>query len=202
MSQNYSEIEVKLYCPDLNPITQKLSDIGAKLVKHRIYERNVRYENADKSFSTNGIVLRLRRDDNVRLTYKSSLDEGSIENGIHRRFEAEVTISDFDTMDTILRHLSFTLYMVYEKYRTTYKLNQAEIVLDEMPYGQFVEIEAPDETHINHTIEQLGLQKAPRIQYSYAVLFDIIKQNLNLNFTDLTFENFSGIDVPEQAFYP
>ena len=202
MSQSYSEIEVKLYCPDLQSVTKKLAEIGASEVKPRVYERNVRYENTDHTLSSQGIVLRLRQDDNARLTYKSPLDSESIQSGIHKRFEAEVTVSDFDTMDTILKQLGFQPYMIYEKYRTTYELDHAEIVLDEMPYGHFVEIEAPNETHINHVIKQLNLETAPRIQYSYAVLFDIIKANLTLDFTDLTFANFSGMDVPEQAFYP
>ena len=36
----------------------------------RVFERNVRYENDDKSLTDNGIVVRLRQDHRVRLTYK------------------------------------------------------------------------------------------------------------------------------------
>jgi len=33
--------------------------------------------------------------------------------------------------------------MMYEKYRTTFTIGSLEVVLDELPYGNFVEIEGP-----------------------------------------------------------
>ena len=35
---------------------------------------------------------------------------------------------------------------------------------------------------------------------SYTTLFDVVKQHLGLTFSDLTFENFKGVNVPESAF--
>ncbi|MEO1444125.1 MAG: class IV adenylate cyclase, partial [Chloroflexota bacterium] len=193
-AEQYSETEVKVFVTDLATVAAKLAELGAELTVPRVYERNVRYENADNTFTGQGIVLRLREDNKIKLTYKEPLDPLAAARGIHRRFEAEVTVSDYGAMDTILTRLGFHPYMVYEKYRTTYALNGAEIVLDEMPYGDFVEIEGSEAT-INALLEKLNLQDQPRISYSYAELFDRIKTALQLDVDDLTFDNFDGVTV-------
>jgi adenylate cyclase class 2 len=103
-------------------------------------------------------------------------------------------------METILGKLGYFPHMVYEKYRTTYEFEDAEIVLDELPYGNFIEIEGEREV-IEKIIVRLQLGDAPRMSGSYVTLFDIVRQNLNLQINDLTFSNFAGMDVPESTFY-
>jgi adenylate cyclase class 2 len=191
-----TENEIKLFCPDLEAVAQRLRAAGANVKTPRVFERNVRYENEGKTLSPNGIVVRLRQDNRTRLTYK---DPATVTDGIMERLEAEVDVSDFDTMELILGKLGYAPYMIYEKYRTTYTLNGAEIVLDEMPYGNFIEIEG-DTAVIEQLIALLDLGGAPRYGQSYTSLFDRVREHLKLDFTDLTFENFAGIDVPERAF--
>lgn len=198
MTHDYQEVEVKLYTPDLDDIARRIQNIGGICHKPRLYERNVRYENANRTLAAKGIVVRLRQDDRIRLTYK---EPDTADQGILSRYEVEVDVSDFDAMQTILGKLGYHPYMIYEKYRTTYRLGDAEIVLDQMPYGNFTEIEADAET-IENIIQQLGLETCPRIPYSYARLFDFVRHHLQLEFTDLTFANFAGLDVPASAFLP
>jgi adenylate cyclase, class 2 len=195
---DYQETEIKLFIPDLKRVETRLQELEAELAVPRVYERNVRYENQAKDLTHQGIVVRLRQDNRVRLTYKGPSQFGG---DVRTRFEAEVEVNDFNTMETILEKLGYTPYMVYEKYRTTYLLDGAEVVLDELPYGNFVEIEG-DEATINSLLEKLNLQDAPRPVGSYAVLFDFVREHLKLDFTDLTFANFAGIDVPESALEP
>ena len=126
------EVEVKLYTPNLTLVQRSLEAAGALLKSPRVFERNLRYENAARTLTAQGIVLRLRQDDQAKLTYKSG---ESNQDGIFKRFEAEVAVSDFATMDVILRRLGYEVALIYEKYRTTYALGDAEIVLDELPYG-------------------------------------------------------------------
>ena len=95
MSNLYTESEIKLYCPNFAPVLAILDRMGATLTKPRLYERNVRYEDADKTLTGRDIVVRLRQDDRVRLTYKEPLSEKG-DGDITEKFEAEVTISDFD----------------------------------------------------------------------------------------------------------
>lgn len=198
MSENLREQEVKIYMPDLESLRQKLNSIGASISAERVYERNVRYDDDNTRLTNSDMLLRLREDSRVRLTYKSP---SVIERGISTRDEFEVEVSDFETMQRILDQLGYKPYMVYEKYRTTYQLNEVEIVLDELPYGNFIEIEGiPSE--IETALTLLDLASAERIIHSYARLFEFVKHHLELNFQDLTFENFEKVAVPVSAFIP
>lgn len=195
---NHYETEVKLMVADLKAAEERLEALGATLTAPRVFERNVRYENNKGSFAENGIVLRLRQDSRARLTYK----EGSTANaGIVSRFEAEVEVSDFETMELILYKLGYVPALVYEKYRITYQYHDAEIVLDELPYGNFIEVEG-DPTAIEDTLKQLGMESTTRLQASYVRLFEFVKMNMGLKMNHLTFENFKGITVPSSAFEP
>ena len=198
-SDQYLETEIKLYVPDLKSVAAQLDSIGAQLTKPRLFERNVRYENKSKTLTSQGIVVRLREDDRIRLTYKEPSTQ--IDNEISTRFEAEVEVDDFDTMELILGRLGYYPHLVYEKHRATYTFENTEIVLDELPYGNFVEIEG-DVNSIQQVIEKLDLQATRHHKDTYVALFNHVCRNLKLEFTDLTFEKFQGIDVPASAFDP
>ena len=172
-------------------VTESLEAAGATLLKPRVFERNIRYDSADGSLTAAGIVLRLRQDQAVKLTYKA---DASVERGIVSRFEAEVELSDFETMDVILRRLGYEVALIYEKYRTTYTLAGAEIVLDELPFGNFTEIEG-DAATIERVVERLGLGGRRRMAGSYVDIFADVKMGLGLAARDCTFEVFSGLDV-------
>ena len=196
MNPKYNETEIKLYAPDLATVQHRLDAAGAVLTAPRVYERNVRYDNRERTLTPHGMVVRLREDTRVRLTYK---DDGTVENGVVSRFEAEVEVSDFAAMETILGKLGYTPYLTYEKYRTTYELHGAEIVLDEMPYGNFVEIEGDIEA-IEQVMIVLELGSAKRYDGSYSTLFDRVRKKRGLRFTDLTFANFHGVTVTAEDF--
>jgi adenylate cyclase, class 2 len=194
---DYAEIEVKIYVADLEVIAGRLQAAGAALVTPRVFERNIRYENADESLTAQRIIVRLRQDHRNRLTYKEPAE--AHKDGLTTRFEAEVEVDDFDAMALILERLGYHPHTTYEKYRTTYTLEGAEIVLDELPYGNFVEIEGqPDD--IRRMIERLELTTAQRYQDNYLTLFDNVCRNLGLRLRHLTFDNFREIDVPSSAF--
>lgn len=199
MSNLYSEIEVKLHVPDFGAVAARLDELGATIKRPRTYERNLRYQDAAQTFHESGVILRLRQDDRARLTYKEPMDSEAATRGLHDRFEVEVVVDDYNAMHTILARLGFHAYMIYEKYRTTYHYGGAEVVLDEMPYGNFVEVEG-DESTINKVLGALNLQDAHRIPHSYGQLFAHIRHNMQLTFTDLTFENFRGLNVPASAW--
>jgi adenylate cyclase class 2 len=192
-----AETEVKIYAPDLGEVAARIEAAGGTLESPRVYERNIRYDAPDQRLAQSAIVLRLRQDTRARLTYKEA---PSVSDGIVTRFEAEVTVDDFAAMDLILQRLGFSPWMIYEKYRTTYRFGEAEIVLDEMPYGHFIEIEARAPV-IEAALAALGLANQPRIGTSYLGLFMQVKAALNLDFNDLTFANFEGIQVPPDVFY-
>lgn len=186
------ENEVKIRVENSSEIERKLQSAGGILTGVRTYERNVRYEDADKTLTPAGRVLRLREDKRVRLAYKEPRPSNAP--GIMCRTELEVTVNDFETADMLLQKLGFHPAWIYEKYRTTYTLNECEIMLDEMPYGSFIEIEGEPE-EIERMIALLGLNGAKRIIESYSEIFFRLKDQLGLTFGDLTFENFKDVTI-------
>lgn len=197
---DYTETEVKLYVPDLGALAARLEREGAALTAPRILERNARYDSADKALSARRAVLRLRQDKRVRLTYKEDPPEPEPSAGIGKtRTEIELEVMDFDAMQAILGRLGYQPYLIYEKYRTTYTLDEAEITLDELPFGNFAEIEGTQES-IGRLLPRLAVADAPRFDVSYTILFERVRAALGLAFNDLTFDNFRGIAVPFSAF--
>ena len=189
MKLDHVEVEVKIRVDDFESLTKSLLANGAKLSAERVYERNVRYEDATNSLSPDKRVLRLRQDTRARLTYKEPHSTGG--DGVTARTELEVTVSDFDTADLLLAKLGFHSAWVYEKYRTSYELLGCEVVLDELPIGKFVEVEG-DSIGIEKVLSVLNLSESRRILESYSGLFFALKARLRLDFEDLTFENFKG----------
>ncbi len=197
MAQDNVENEIKLYVPFLNAVARRIEAEGGTISAPRVLEKNIRYDNAVGEFNAAGTVLRLRQDSRARLTYKDG--ERLLGEYGSSRTEVEVEVSDFDKMDTLLGKLGFRPTLIYEKYRTTYHLQGAEVTLDELPYGNFVEIEG-EESAIRQVMDILELHDAKRMAASYTVLFKIVRKNLGLEVNDLTFANFKGIKVPESAF--
>lgn len=192
------EIEVKVLVRDLDMIAARIEAAGGTLTAPRVLERNIRYDNAAGDLAERGTVLRMRQDSRARLTYKEG-DRVIGEFG-SARFEAEVEVSDFDTMALIIGLLGFRKAWAYEKYRTTYALMGAEIVLDELPIGTFVEIEADSDAAIGEVLRTLGLLDAPRFTTSYSTLFKIAKEKLRFPMMDMTFDAFAGYTVPASVF--
>ena len=191
------ELEVKFYLANKQSLQKTLKNLGASLVQARIYERNLRFDTAEGDLTSNSQVLRLRKDQANHLTYKGPSD---VKEGVSARPEIEFSVDDFDKAQGLLEALGYRVSMIYEKYRAVYRLSSALITIDEMPFGDFTEIEGTDRANIESVCSQLGLIWEHRTLESYAVLFEFIKKNLNLGFRDLTFENFAGIKVDASHF--
>ena len=112
--------------------------------------------------------------------------------------EYEVEVSDFAPMQTILEKLGFTPALRFEKYRETLTYQGAEIVLDEVPFGTFMEIEGPRET-IRDIVMALGLDFATRLVSSYVEIFDAVCTTYKLPATDMTFESFRSLAIDLRA---
>jgi adenylate cyclase, class 2 len=189
------ELEVKFYLSRRKEMERKLHALGT-ITAPRVLEINLRFDTPDKALTSAGKVLRLRRDSKSRVTYKGlAISDG----GANLRQELEFSVSDFDTARALFEALGYQVYTIYEKYRTTYLVDHLEVVLDELPTGDFLEIEGADAESIQMTAQKLGLQWEARIQASYTVLFEITRQALGLNFRDMCFENFKGITVTPEA---
>ena len=84
---------------------------------------------------------------------------------------------------------------MYEKYRTTYQLDVVEVALDEMPYGNFLEIEGPDPASIQVAAAVLGINWDARCSESYLVIFQRLVQKRNLKMENLSFHDFEGLTI-------
>lgn len=187
---NNLEVEVKFLVRDLDLLRHRLIEAGAKLVKARVFERNVRLDDEQQRLLRRGQLLRLRQDDGVRLTFKGVAAD-DVHSEAKVREELETTVGDFDIAAAILERLGFRMQQVYEKYRETFRLGEVEVVLDELPFGLFVELEG-DEAELRKAAQRLALPWAQRILDNYLLLMARAKVYYGLPFEDLTFENFEG----------
>ncbi len=192
MASGEQELEVKFYVVSLLPFENKLKQLGAILTQPRTHEINLRFDTPDQSLTRSYQVLRLRQDQQARLTYKGP---GEVLSGVRLRREIEFSVSDFKAAQSFLEALGYQVSFMYEKYRAQYNLDNVGVTLDEMPYGYFLELEGPDPESILSTSQKLALKWDARILDSYTFLFDRVRQNLNLTFRDLSFANFEGIQI-------
>jgi adenylate cyclase, class 2 len=186
------EIEVKFYTPDLVSIESRLQAAGYSLGEPRVHEFNLRFDTPDRALTGAQRILRLRKDRQVHLTYKGP---GIDEEGVRKRHELEVTVSSFETCRAVLEALGYEVSFIYEKYRTTYQLQEILVALDETPFGNFVEVEGPSSEKIREAARQLGLDWDERILHSYIFLFNRVQKTLQMRNRDLTFENFKDQEV-------
>lgn len=192
----HEEIEVKFLLEDLVAMRQRLVTLGATLTTPRTYEENLLFDTPDAQFRRQGRLLRLRRDRRHRITYKEPPTHPDADFKIMQEYEVEV--SDFDQAHAILTKLGFALSLRFEKYRETFTYQGAEIVLDEVPFGTFMEIEGPQEA-IRAIVTALGLDFDARLVSSYVDIFDAVCTTYKLPVTDITFEAFRSLAIDLRA---
>jgi adenylate cyclase, class 2 len=186
------ETEAKFYVQNLDRIKARLERLDAHLVQERVLETNIRFDLPGARLRAEGRVLRLRHDTKARLTYKSA---SSKEQGVLSREEIEFVVEDFEKAKRFLEALGYQKIVYYEKYRTTYGLNGIHIMLDELPYGNFIEIEGSTIDAIRIIAGQLNLSWETASATSYNALFERVKRGLGLSSQDLSFTSFEGIKV-------
>lgn len=182
------EMEVKFALTSLAKLENALIENGARLVHPRVLETNLRFDTPKRTLMAEHRVLRLRQDEKVRLTYKGPSQAG-LEVGLRQEIEFE--IGDFEAARRFFEALGYVVIMVYEKYRTTYVLGDVEVMLDEMPYGVFAEIEGSEAEQIRQAALQLGLNWEARAAVSYQELFFRLRKAFQLPVENLTFAEFA-----------
>jgi adenylate cyclase, class 2 len=195
MSKTNDEIEAKFWISDMVTLRARTQDSGAKLVHRRVKEINLRFDSADGMLSRQSRVLRLRKDYGVHLTYKGA---SRPDEAVSVRQEIEFEVNSYKAARAFLEALDYRVIVMYEKFRTGYEVNDLVIALDEMPFGNFCEIEGPNVALIRSMADSLGLDWEARTQESYLGLFARLQQ-AGLQAQNLTFDEFKGVTVtPEQ----
>ena len=72
-------------------------------------------------------------------------------------------------MHAILTSLGFQPALLYEKRRTRWNIGKAKVVIDELPFGLFMEIEA-SEKQIARVERLLGIEDLPAVIETYPTL--------------------------------
>ena len=125
---NNQETEVKFFVQNLKPIELRLQELKAQLIQPRVHEINYRFDFPNNELRNNQKVLRLRKDEQAKLTFKGPSE--ARQGGVMSRKEIEFVVEDFDKAKQLLESLGFTPVVFYEKFRTTYELHETHIMLD------------------------------------------------------------------------
>ncbi len=186
---NGQETEAKFYVRDLSKIETRLHELKADLIQPRVHETNLRFDTAGRDLRSAGRVLRLRQDNQARMTYKGPSGKTD---GVISREEIEFVVEDFERAKRFFQALGYQVMVFYEKYRISYELDNTHIMLDELPYGDFVEIEGEDVSSIQKMANRLGLGWDSAIAKSYHALFERVADDRKLDKSQLSFDVFKG----------
>ncbi len=119
-------------------------------------------------------MLRLRHDRRRTLTFKRALASPEI------RTEIEIEIDDLAAARELFLSLGYVPLFIYEKYREVLALDDTLVMLDELPFGSFVEIEGPSLGAIGRAAARLGLDWTGRVTRSYLSIFEALRLRLGL----------------------
>jgi adenylate cyclase, class 2 len=117
-------------------LTAKLREVGA-VFSYEVFEEN--YLHRGGLLDGRSATLRLRRTEfRTTLTYKEKVPT---EDDFKHQIEFETDVSNVDATESIIEKLGYKLSVIYEKHRKAWHLNNVEVVLDELPFGYYMEIE-------------------------------------------------------------
>ncbi len=122
---------------------KRLVELAAKLIEmgatfsYETFEEN--YLHRGGQLDDKAAFLRLRKTNTINtLTYKEKV----VTNGdFKHQIEFETDVSDVEATERIIEKLGYKLSVVYEKHRKAWHLGNVEVVLDELPFGYYMEIE-------------------------------------------------------------
>ena len=116
--------------------TARLAELGATFTGE-VFEEN--YLHRGGVLDGKPAVLRLRKTgDTTILTYKERI---AAEGDFKHQIEFETGVTDVDATENIIQKLGYKLAVIYEKHRKSWHLGNVEVVLDELPFGYYMEIE-------------------------------------------------------------
>ncbi|MGA8873669.1 MAG: class IV adenylate cyclase [Candidatus Acidiferrales bacterium] len=175
------EIEVKLRVTDLPALVRSLKRLGAKL-HGRVLEQNTLYDTPSADLRSRGRLLRLRIETPAPskllpggarcaiLTSKAPVPESSRRSRYKERLEREVAVESPTRWPSALRAIGLRPSFRYEKYRTTFRLPDLHLDLDETPIGTFLELEGSPHA-IDRVARALGCAPGEYIQGTYWDLY-------------------------------
>ena len=194
------EQEVKFFLEDTAEMRRQLAVLGARPYQPRMHEANIRFDTADGTLTRQGKVLRLRKAGPVILTYKQpEAAPAGTPAPARRSLETEIIVDNLDKTAHLLQSLGFRPIVRYEKYREVFHWKSVLVMFDQLPFGDFLELEGPDLTELRQTAGKLGLDWKNALQSSYMGIFLLLKKTYRLTFLEATFTTFAGWDTRKTA---
>ena len=159
-------------------INAHLKELGAVFASES-FEEN--YLHKGGVLDERAAVLRLRKTgEKTLLTYKEKLGSDA---DFKHKIEHETVVSDVEATEAIIEKLGYRLSVVYEKHRKTFHFGDVEVVLDELPFGYFMEIEGTVEAieRAEKLLEIKDLEAEmrgyPRLTQRYGKLVDDVYES-------------------------
>lgn len=148
------EIEAKFLDVDFDDIRDKLKKLGATCEQPmRLMKRAIINYSDKKLYNDDKAFVRVRDEGNkITLTYKSHAQKS-----VDGAREIEVEVSDFDKTVELFEKIGLEVFSIQETKRETWRLGQAEVMLDEWPWLKpYIEIEASDVETVQMVAQELG----------------------------------------------
>ncbi|SKA80283.1 adenylate cyclase, class 2 [Paucidesulfovibrio gracilis DSM 16080] len=136
------EAELKFTDVDHAAVRALLLQNGAAGEK-AYFEQNLVFDSQEQALRKEQILLRLRHKPGGSLLTLKRPDGGG--DHLKRCREWQTRVEDGTVMRRILEELGFAVSFAYEKTREKWTLDGCVICLDHLPFGEFMEIEGPEE---------------------------------------------------------
>lgn len=131
-----TEKKYRLGETDRERVKASLEECGAEFIT-REFEENTIY--SSEALRENAAILRIRKiGGRTLLTYKRRVENAF---DVKQQVEHESEVADAEAIEAIIGELGLKPVLVYEKYRDTWKFRSVEVVIDELAFGLFMEIE-------------------------------------------------------------
>ncbi|MFH0854418.1 MAG: CYTH domain-containing protein [bacterium] len=183
------QIEFEATFPDIskNNAREMLKNADAKLIRPEYFQRRINFYVPDNIVPNSWLRV---RDEGDKITMSLKRNDGpSIEN----QQEICMEVDNFATAVNFLESLGFKQKSYQETKRELWKLDKAEITIDEWPFLEpFMEVEADSEREIKEVCEKLGLDFSKAlfcpITVLYSMKYNIPEEYINNEIPKIIFE--------------
>ena len=161
-----NEIEIKFKIKKIDDVRKKLLDLGGIFKKP--YKQTTYGFFSDNSIEK-GIFPRIR-DEHGKIVLTVKVRSQKKTNYFERK-EYSVKISNVEEGVDIMKSLGYNQIRVFKKVREEWGFKDVEVVLDELYFGVYIEIEGQKEK-IEEMVKKLGFENKERITKAYLGLED------------------------------
>ncbi len=188
------ETEIKFRVADLAALTGRLESAGFHIETPRSFESNILYDTPDRQMRARTEILRIRSyAGRWTLTHKRLPGAGHPGEDRHKhRIETETGLAHGDALAEHFLSLGLVAAFRYEKWRTEFADAEGHCVIDELPIGNYAELEGPA-AWIDRAAFRLGVDPAQYITLSYGRLFEQWREQRRSLAQDLTFAAISPL---------